>query len=97
MKVNNAELKLDEQFNNMPGRQAVYKALLENDIADSVVDTDKPYWVNKEDTLVIGISANSMSAKGIAVAKAVFELSPDEFETRFDNTTKQYVCRFWWD
>lgn len=94
-----AEMKLDEAFNGMPGREAVYKSLSQNDLWGNaaVVDTDKAYWVNKEDTLVIAIGINQRPDTVLGVAKFVHECAPDEFDYQYDGNTDQYVCRFWWD
>lgn len=90
-------MKLGEAFNEMPGVDAIKEMLEQGDLAKTIVDTDNAYWANEEDTLVIAISANSMSGAGLAVGRFAKDCGSDEFDYQFDNTTKQWVCRFWWD
>lgn len=94
-----ADMQLGAAFNNMPGREAVYKSLSQNDVWGNatVVDTDKSYWANKADTLVIAIGINTRPGTVLGVAKFVSECLPDEFDYQYDGATDQYVCRFWWD
>lgn len=95
--VKDAKMQLEEEaFNGMPGRKAVEK-IINTEGGIDIVDTGEAYWVNANDTLVVAISANSMSEWGLKIAHLLHSTKPDEFDYQFDNTTKSWVCRLWWD
>lgn len=98
MKVKKVEMKLGEEFNNMPGVEQIEKMIRSSDLESAeIVDTDQDFWKNDPATLVLAISANSMSHIGLEVGKLAVDSNADEFDYKFDNATKQWICRLWWD
>ena len=108
-KINKAEVKLGEAFNNMPGRETIENILLhylgQNGISkyEAVNLPEKNFWTNEEDTLVIAIDNEEVWRFGadasmqFAINLACFkdECKADEFHAvRKGSKT---IMRFWWD
>jgi len=98
--IKNEVIKLDRYgFNSMPERKEIEALLKEMDDCYEVVDTDKEYWSNTYDTLVIVISEDKLKDKTmkkmIALANFVRETRVDEFFTTKHG--KKTIIRLWWD
>lgn len=109
LKTKKAEMQLEGEFNNMPGREKVEELLLhylgQRGISEyKVVDVpEKKFWDNDNDTLVIEIDPNETWRFGekavgqfaINLANLVRELNCDEFHT--EKNGSKFIIRFWWD
>lgn len=98
--IKNEVIKLDRYgFNSMPERKEIEALLKEMDDCYEVVDTDKDYWSNKYDTLVIAISEDKLKDKTmkkmIAFANFISKSRPDEFDTIKQG--EKTIIRIWWD
>ena len=108
--IKESEIKLDEQFNNMPGKETVENLLVhylgQNGVSKyKIVDITEGqrYWENKLDTLVIEINPEETYKSGaervmefaINLACFVKEIQCDEFQKIENGRTT--ILRFWWD
>lgn len=103
MKISKSEVKLEE-FNNCLGKDKI-KKLLDDNLGNKfeVVDTDKEYWINNEDTLVIRINGaevwrfgeDCISKMITGIGELVWLLNCDEFHT--EKAGRSTIIRFWWD
>jgi len=104
MNIKKAELKVTEDgFNEMPSR-AVIETLLEPlKYGFRIVDTDKDYWKNEQDTIVFEIDGNELYRYGgatiadtiIATNHFINMTHPDEVHT--EKRGSKVVYRMWWD
>ena len=95
-----SELKLDEPYNDCPGKESVKEALDRNVLENNYefVDLDKkdmPHWQNELDTIVIKLQNKGLPV-GLGVASVVNELGADEFMW-IRTADNNYILRFWWD
>lgn len=91
-----------EEFNEMPGREVIEEILKEMD-GVTIVDTDKLYWQNTEDTLVIEIDGSELfrfGGKTISdnmekLTQLIHRTRPDELNSQTKGNKK--ILRLWWD
>ena len=91
MIIKHSSIKLEE-FNECPGKQSVLDFFSSNGILFDVVNLEKSYWQNVEDTLVI-----SMSKKDIdGILKFLIYFNSQD-ETHFISRKDKVYFRLWWD
>lgn len=104
MKTTKANIELDWRgFNDMPGRLAVQRKLEKIAWGLKIVDTDRIYWKNENDTLVFQIDSaeiyrfgeKEISESLEAIAMLIAQTKPDEVDTVTHGAKKTY--RLWWD
>lgn len=91
MQTIKSKIKIDKQgFNDCPSRQELEETLQKFKLWFEYVDvTDREYWKNENDTLVIKTNADTL-------LNILEVLSADEFQHAKDEDGKQ-IARFWWD
>lgn len=98
MKTTTSTMKATERgFNNMPDKAKIIRNLSRIGHITCVDVTDKSYWQNEEDTVVVEISQmhDTMTTVG-NMLEAIKELQPDEaHHIKVDASTM--IVRFWWD
>ena len=104
MNIRKGEMKATvDGFNEMPSK-AVLETLLEKiQYGFRIVDTDKEYWANAEDTLVFEIDGEELYRFGgktiadtlVAVGDFINKTRPDEVDTV--QRGAKVVYRMWWD
>ena len=101
-KLTKSEIKTSVKgFNSMPSRRII-KEELERLLSDKfrvnkfrIVDTDRAYWKNADDTLVIAIKKTESVTFGIKIGYFAQQTSADELH--YEASGKEIVVRFWWD
>lgn len=92
-----------EGFNEMPARAVIEELLGKIKHGMRLVDTDKEYWANAEDTLVLEIDGDELYRFGgkvisetmVAVNNFINLTRPDEVHTITKGA--KVVYRMWWD
>jgi len=109
IKIKRVEMKLENEFNNMPGQEKIEELLIhylgQNGTSKyEVVDApEMKYWANDVDTLVIQIDGNDTWRFGeeavmrfaISLTNFVQDIHCDEFQTQKNGS--KTIMRFWWD
>ena len=103
MRTTKSELKLGEAFNEMPGKEVIEKHLANFPYGMTIVDTDRNYWQNAEDTLVVQFDGDELYRFGgktiadtlIGLMNFTNQTRPDEVDT--DQRGAKVTVRMWWD
>ena len=104
MKTNDSTIKLsDESMNSFEGREAIVHLIKPLKYGFRVVDTDRAYWMNSEDTFVFEIDSKEAWRFGEAytgeamqaIAVLMYAGKPDEVDCEKRGTKTIY--RLWWD
>ncbi len=99
-----ASIKLEEEeFNGCAGRAKVIEQIDQIFGANrwTAYDSERKYWQNATDTLVIAIpngsKLNRTAAQEVETGNAWKDLSADEIDEYTDRQTGATIIRFWWD
>ena len=104
MKITKAEIRTDEEgYNDMPERKKIEELLEQIKDGKRIVDIDKDYWQNTNDTLVFEIDCEELYRFGgktiaetmQAINKFTYESKADEVET--ERKGAKIIYRYWWD
>jgi len=102
MTIRKAEVRLGEAFNKMPGKEVVEKHLAGLPYGVAIVDGDRSYWQNAEDTLVFQIDGGELYRFGGNIIEAIASVWSMVYSTGADevHTSQQgskLTVRMWWD
>lgn len=95
MNIQPATLKIGEAYNNCPGREVIERELGELK-GWSYVDTDREFWQNEPDTMVIEIPAESPPNVPLEIGIFAVDYGADEMH-RMKADNGNQIVRLWWD